>query len=42
MKTAKDWRNYSKNKRPPNMPSNPDKIYKNDWKGWADFLGKED
>ena len=42
MKTTNDWKKYSKNKRPLNIPSNPDKKYKGEWKGWADFLGKED
>ena len=23
------------------LPYNPDRIYKSEWKGWADFLGKE-
>ena len=42
MKTTNDWKKYSKNKRPLNIPSNPDKKYKGEWKGWTDFLGKED
>ena len=25
--------------RPHNFPSNPDKIYKEKWNGWKDFLG---
>lgn len=25
--------------RPPNIPSNPDKVYGSKWKGWADWLG---
>ena len=33
---------YSKSKRPLNIPSNPQRIYIKEWKGWADFLGKED
>jgi hypothetical protein len=37
------WRKFVKTeKRPLNIPSNPDKSYKdNGWKGWADFLGKD-
>ena len=25
--------------KPPNFPSNPDRFYKKEWKGWSDFLG---
>ena len=43
MRTADDWREFCKNKkRPINIPSSPDKKYKDEWKGWADFLGKKD
>ena len=41
-KNEKEWRNYSKNERPLNIPSNPNYYYKN--KGWVsmnDWLGKE-
>ena len=42
LKTNKDWRLFCKlGKRPHNIPSNPDKVYKKHWKGWPDFLGKE-
>ena len=27
--------------RPDNIPGSPQKKYKDQWKGWADFLGKE-
>ena len=30
---------YSKNNRPDYIPSNPRRVYKTEWKGWADFLG---
>lgn len=40
LKTLKEWREYSKIRRPKNIPSNPDKSYEQYWKGWADFLGK--
>jgi len=41
LRTQKEWHIYSKTKRPVNIPSNPQRIYAKDWKGWADFLGKE-
>jgi len=39
-----EWKKLRKlNLIPELIPSNPDKKYKDDgWKGWADFLGKED
>lgn len=42
IKTTAEWKTYSKSKRPLNIPSNPQRIYIKEWKGWADFLGKED
>ena len=40
LKSNKDWRTYSKHKRPLNIPGNPDSYYKDKgWKGWPDFLG---
>lgn len=39
------WRIYKKeNSIPLDIPRHPDRVYKrkNEWKGWADFLGKED
>ena len=42
LKSLKEWREYSKISRPKNIPSNPNKSYEQYWKGWADFLGKED
>jgi len=40
LKSNKQWRIYSKQKRPINIPGNPDSFYKNNgWKGWPDFLG---
>jgi hypothetical protein len=42
LKGKEDWFNYSKNKeKPVNIPVTVNKIYAVDWKGWADFLGKE-
>jgi superfamily II DNA or RNA helicase len=31
----------SKGQRPKNIPSMPKEYYKNEWKGWLEFLGKE-
>ena len=41
IKTLKEWQIFSKKDRPDFIPSNPSKFYKSEWKGWADFLGKE-
>ena len=43
LNSVKEWNLYSKSgKRPSNIPSNPQNLYKNKgWKSWADFLGKE-
>jgi superfamily II DNA or RNA helicase len=43
LKSNREWRLLIKaNRKPQNIPSNPDSIYKNKgWKGWADFLGKD-
>jgi len=39
LKSNKEWRVFSKTKRPKNLPGAPEKIYKNvGWNGWADFL----
>ena len=41
--SAKDWMNLSKNKQlPEDLPSKPQNRYKSEWKGWADFLGKDE
>ena len=41
-KTVKGWRRICKEgKRPSNIPYNVSDFYKSEWKGWADFLGKE-
>lgn len=38
--TTRDYHAWSKSQhRPRNIPSNPDRIYKKQWKGWADWLG---
>ena len=43
IKNSSEWRiAREQNRIPGNIPSNPDKKYKdNGWKSWADFLGKE-
>ncbi len=34
-----EWNSYSKSKkRPSNIPSQPDRTYKEEWKGWGDWL----
>ena len=42
LKSVKEWNKYSKVERPIDIPSNPQKKYITEWKGWSDFLGKED
>lgn len=40
LKSNKEWRIYSKEKRPLNIPANPDKAYEDlGWQGWGDWLG---
>jgi len=41
LKNQTEWQEYSKSgKRPHDIPSNPNEIYKGKgWKGWGDFLG---
>jgi len=41
IQTSREYTNF---KRPSNLPRSPHKImqWKDKWKGWADFLGKED
>ncbi len=43
LKGNEKWREWSKSvERPLNIPSNPDKTYKNKgWIGWGDFLGTD-
>lgn len=42
VKTAKDWMLLSQSKQlPEDLPSKPQNRYKDKWKGWPDFLGKE-
>jgi len=37
IKNHKDWIKYCKNK-PIDIPSNPNVVYKEEWKGWSDWL----
>ena len=40
LKGQSEWREHWKtHKRPANVTGFPDRTYKNDWKGWGDFLG---
>jgi hypothetical protein len=40
LKGTKEWREYCKSgNKPDDIPSNPNAIYKNDFKGWGDWLG---
>ena len=43
LKNMREWRQYRKsNKKPDDIPSHPEKIYKNNgWKDWVDWLGNE-
>jgi len=40
IKTQTDWRPFVKSgKLPNNIPRDPPTVYKEEWKGWSDFLG---
>jgi hypothetical protein len=40
LKSQSQWREYYKSgKKPSNIPSNADAVYKGDWKNWGDWLG---
>ena len=40
LKNQEEWRRYYKSTtRPSGIPTNPDKVYRTEWKGWGDFLG---
>src|SRR5690242_4712323 len=40
LKSVKDWENYwGQGKRPKDIPNHVKQLYKDDWKGWPDFLG---
>lgn len=43
LSNVKDWHSFSKSQRPNYIPSNPDKVYKNQgWVSWFDFLGVDE
>ena len=40
IKNFREYRKWSKSgNRPKSIPSNPDRVYKKNWKGWKKFLG---
>ena len=40
LKSITEWRELCRSKlKPNNIPSNPHKVYENEWKGWGDWLG---
>ncbi|MFL6425502.1 MAG: hypothetical protein ACJ71R_18190 [Nitrososphaeraceae archaeon] len=42
LKSNDEWREYCKTgKKPSDIPTNPDKVYENEWIGWGDWLGYE-
>ncbi|MDH3203339.1 MAG: hypothetical protein OEL81_01510 [Nitrosopumilus sp.] len=41
LKSTKEWKQYCKSgNKPEDIPSNPNATYKNEWKGYVDWLGK--
>jgi hypothetical protein len=35
--TQEEWREYRKSdNKPPDIPANPNRTYKEEWKGWGD------
>jgi hypothetical protein len=38
-RSGSEWRAYSKTQRPPDIPSNPAKVYVGEWRGMGDWLG---
>ncbi len=42
MKSKEEWLNYClSGKKPDDVPTKPDRVYKSEWKWWADWLGYE-
>ena len=40
LKNASQWREWFKSgQRPPDVPASPNRIYKDEWRGWGDWLG---
>jgi superfamily II DNA or RNA helicase len=43
LKGKEDWMKFAQSgKKPFNIPTTVNKVYKSEWQGWADFLGKKD
>ncbi|WP_100181938.1 integrase repeat-containing protein [Candidatus Nitrosotenuis aquarius] len=42
LKNATEWYNYSRTKRPSNIPGNPQATYRDQWISYTDWLGKDD
>jgi hypothetical protein len=36
-----EWNNFRRKNKKIIIPSHPERVYEDQWKGWADFLGKE-
>jgi hypothetical protein len=40
LKNVTQWREYYRSgKKPDDIPSNPEQVYKKEWKGYGDWLG---
>lgn len=39
LKSEKYWRTFRKNGLPSDIPSNPNREYADEWKGWGYWLG---
>ena len=40
LKSRREWEKFCKSKkRTKDIPRNPERVYKKEWKGWGDFLG---
>ena len=40
LKSQSEWKSYTKSgQKPEDIPTNPNNVYKEDWKGFGDFLG---
>jgi hypothetical protein len=40
LQSVSDWKKYyQSDNKPDNIPSNPNRTYKKEWKGWGDWLG---
>ena len=42
IQASKSWKDLINKKNfPDNIPKTPQAVYKTEWKGWPDFLGKK-